>query len=473
MRSTSSQKLDRALKSHRANLRIFAGLDKDGNALPATAENVAAARVAMAQFAALETKALKLAKKTEAHVMTFVSPMYTAHLPQADAAFFTQECYPLMSHTHNKFLASRGILALAHEQSLCELFVHMKHHEDFYFRLFASEHTAPWMERCVGMLGNYATLLRQRGEFHATFEVLKIDARVLARLTDVVTADGYGPHRTAVEREMEQENLRELTYKFLLIKKNLRDDLVLPLPPGLAPHEELGPELRVMMLFELKTDAVARSVDEVMALLDFAGHPLTMAGLAKATDLELWCASEAVHQIEREMAQKKKQKKKAKKANQKQQGGGGGGSDGEGDGDDDYMRTSRPLQDHVMHHRCAGCGRVEPYLNTFPRCGGCRAVFYHAPECQKQHWKAEHKRVCKALREQRKRQEQEEGATATTTPPTPTNPAATTTTTTPATAAAPGIPAEGLDAGRAELSPQVEIGASSFARRSEQEHAEN
>lgn len=46
---------------------------------------------------------------------------------------------------------------------------------------------------------------------------------------------------------------------------------------------------------------------------------------------------------------------------------------------------------------CAACGAVEATLASFQKCGGCSAVRYCSGDCQKAHWKAEHKAACKVL----------------------------------------------------------------------------
>jgi hypothetical protein len=343
MRSSASKRLDQSLKTHCELLRVFAGLDRDGRELPATAENVASARTAAAQFASLQTKVLRLAKKKGAvdYVVQMAHPALYSHLPEGRAKFFLEDCYPILTRAHDKFLASRGSLASAHEQSLCELFVHLKHHENFYFReFFASDYTNPWMDRCVGMLGTYATLLRQRGEFHACFEVLKVDSRILARLTEVVTSDNMGQY--GVARQMEVDNLKGLTYKFLLIKTNLRADLSLPLARGMAPHEEIGAELRIMIMYEIETDAAAQGADNALTVLELTGYPPTMEGLAKATDRELWEANEDAQRLQRQMMALPQHKNR-------------------------HGATFRPMQGRVEHHVCAGCGRAEPYVIAIAR----------------------------------------------------------------------------------------------------------
>ncbi len=45
--------------------------------------------------------------------------------------------------------------------------------------------------------------------------------------------------------------------------------------------------------------------------------------------------------------------------------------------------------------QCGMCGALEPPGDKFKKCGGCRVVHYCSLICQKKHWKAEHKAVCK------------------------------------------------------------------------------
>lgn len=45
-------------------------------------------------------------------------------------------------------------------------------------------------------------------------------------------------------------------------------------------------------------------------------------------------------------------------------------------------------------HPCAHCGAVSTDGSRFKVCSQCRAVRYCSPECQRAHWKTEHKRAC-------------------------------------------------------------------------------
>ena len=49
----------------------------------------------------------------------------------------------------------------------------------------------------------------------------------------------------------------------------------------------------------------------------------------------------------------------------------------------------------TLRRQCAECGALEPPGIAFQKCGGCRVVQYCSITCQKRHWKAEHKAVCK------------------------------------------------------------------------------
>jgi hypothetical protein len=47
---------------------------------------------------------------------------------------------------------------------------------------------------------------------------------------------------------------------------------------------------------------------------------------------------------------------------------------------------------------CAGCGAVpERDVPRFRRCGACNAVAYCGVECQRLHWRRQHKRECSTL----------------------------------------------------------------------------
>ncbi|KAI8363930.1 hypothetical protein BD560DRAFT_455465 [Blakeslea trispora] len=54
--------------------------------------------------------------------------------------------------------------------------------------------------------------------------------------------------------------------------------------------------------------------------------------------------------------------------------------------------------DNISHRQCAhvDCDKREEEPGSFKRCGRCQRVAYCSRECQKEHWKAGHKAVCKS-----------------------------------------------------------------------------
>ena len=52
------------------------------------------------------------------------------------------------------------------------------------------------------------------------------------------------------------------------------------------------------------------------------------------------------------------------------------------------------LTEH-QHKACANCGKTEKQVSDkLMKCTGCRSFMYCGKECQRTHWKKEHKHVC-------------------------------------------------------------------------------
>ena len=114
--------------------------------------------------------------------ITLVHISLTRHLQPGDLAVFLRECYPRMADAHDSFLKADGSLHSVHEEPMFRLYEHMREHEALYFRFLASSEVHAWTERFVGILGTWATILRQRGNaYPLCAEVLELDSRVLAR----------------------------------------------------------------------------------------------------------------------------------------------------------------------------------------------------------------------------------------------------------------------------------------------------
>jgi hypothetical protein len=118
---------------------------------------------------------------TRGRELTLVHPSLTQHLSPSQLQLFLQECYPRMSDAHGSFLEAGGNLKRTVEEPLFRLYVHMRKHEAVYFAFLSSPETHAWAERLVGVLGTWATMLRQRGDYALCADVLELDSRVLAR----------------------------------------------------------------------------------------------------------------------------------------------------------------------------------------------------------------------------------------------------------------------------------------------------
>ena len=76
-------------------------------------------------------------------------------------------------------------------------------------------------ERSIGILGHYATILRQRGDFSLCSKVLDVDKRILDRYFELCKLDDGSDE---VEKAKLLSCLEGLKYKYLLIKFNLLKD---------------------------------------------------------------------------------------------------------------------------------------------------------------------------------------------------------------------------------------------------------
>jgi hypothetical protein len=55
----------------------------------------------------------------------------------------------------------------------------------------------------------------------------------------------------------------------------------------------------------------------------------------------------------------------------------------------------------VSHTRCDSCKGAVPYANIKNKCSRCKRVYYCNETCQRAHWKAGHKQMCRPYRETR------------------------------------------------------------------------
>ena len=57
--------------------------------------------------------------------------------------------------------------------------------------------------------------------------------------------------------------------------------------------------------------------------------------------------------------------------------------------------TVRLSQERLVCANCVVKMRDQPYPEALLRCGGCRLLHYCSPVCQREHWQASHRWLCK------------------------------------------------------------------------------
>lgn len=101
---------------------------------------------------------------------------------------------------------------LNYERVYTELYDDIMANDGQWFGLFASDDNNVYAERCIGILGTLATILRRRGDVNKAEAVLALDERVLERYADMTSRSTSALQRTCC---------RGLQYKFWNIRFNV------------------------------------------------------------------------------------------------------------------------------------------------------------------------------------------------------------------------------------------------------------
>ena len=313
---------------------------------------------------------LKDAKKNNVPTKAFINPACIAHLNAEEMAHFHAVLYPALTDAHNGWLTRPGSnvrnLHMHKEKILAVLYETMLEEEDAFFRLFENPAIEVWPERCSGMIGTYATILRQRGEYARCTAVMRLYTRVIERYEAMTKLTA--PSKDVIERAATKQCLDGLYYKYLLIKFNLLRNL----DPACESVDlkELGRDFRRVSAYEISTGIVARDGDNFAFMLQ--PKPITLSSLKSMTNARLGVLYRGV--MRTHVCSDTNSAKKVRKSMDKKE-----------------ARAKKK----VALHQCAMCYKTEEFLNDFRKCARCSRKWYCSRDCQCNHWKHGHKQLCK------------------------------------------------------------------------------
>jgi len=282
----------------------------------------------------------------------------------ADFAFMAQifTAYQVFLGSSPSLSSSPGasiIRNAKHEDAYENLYKCMQENESEFDAFFADDANLAWAERCTGMLGVYATIKRQRGEYAVCDEIVTTwYQKVLEFYREAVNRQvkKYGRN---VDTVGNLNCFRGLEYKFLTIKYNLKMNL--------NRYEFPGPsELRKLMEHEFLSGMVDRDEDNWAFMLDFLKVPVTKKSLDKVTDSQFKVIWDKLLKLRMDSRMTEM-----------------------------YEEAAKPVQ-KLLLHKCSNCLSTEGVLGHYKKCSRCSEVFYCSPECQKADWKAGHKKSCNA-----------------------------------------------------------------------------
>ena len=330
-------------------------------------------------------KHLKSAKKQGSNIFHVMDPAYLSHIGNEDERnLFTNTCFPLYSDAHNDFSKVGGNLSKTNERKLAVLFELINKHESLFFKVLASPNTHVMSERCTGMLGTYATILRQRAEYLRAEAVFRVYTRMInAYEGSCITYHGGVKEKLPFNALSCLEGLR---YRYLLIKMNLLQNLG---KVHSVPDHEVGEDMRTLCTHEIKTGRHPGEATDVWTWFlpmhgVVKGGPnarVTLAKLKKVNNKKLAkCFRTACEMMGQVLAAQP----------------GGFKNQSLWDG----------INPDVQKKRCELCKRSEAFINDFKKCSKCKQARYCSAICQRKHW-CVHKQLCVQMKAQRKDKEKE------------------------------------------------------------------
>jgi hypothetical protein len=298
-------------------------------------------------------KSIKAAKKVGT-MLHYCPPFCVAHLENdSDKELFATTLFPIYSDAHNDFYATRGKLHKNNERKLALFFETMEVHEELFFQVFAAPRTHVISERSTGMLGTYATLLRQRGEYLRTETVFRLYTKTIDAYELACIASGGGSKETmSFEALSCMEGLR---YRYLLIKFNLLQNLG---KVNSVPDDEIAHDLRVACEYEIKTGRHPGEETDIWTWM------LPIFGALSPNQL----GSNGTVSLSKLKKIKVKKLAKCFRKGCQQMGQIQQVAEGGYDSNSLWRGSINPS---VVLRRCGLCRKEESFMNDFKKCGKC------------------------------------------------------------------------------------------------------
>lgn len=241
--------------------------------------------------------------------------------------------------THGDMVATKVKYSLEREYK--DFFDEFQRH-DHDWRLFYSKQNGQhvWAERTCAILGNLATIYRQRGQYAQCEAVMSPYKYVITQYNAMVLARKLSG---AAEND-ELVCCHQMTYKYHRVYFNLAN--CLNRPAGTAKS------YRFLFQHEIDYGLADTPQGEYAWMMHILGRPCTTEALASITDDELEELAVMTHKFKPENSYKSQEEYRRMNPGSSTWGG------------------------SAQLAVCAGCNSTEPFISTYKLCARCKQVKY-------------------------------------------------------------------------------------------------